>query len=178
MGVHYLLVFRRTRGVESGISGTGGTIVGGRSCQIWIIGAISDPALSLSHRRSFLLRRPHPRLRSLSIPCIASSRDCALGTPVGYFLLLPCSFLHVAATSSQKVRAVSPFVFGESKQFDGAAKPSARNSSSVKVRTISSAAVSLALTLPEQQIHDRTTPFCWLPRHAHFSKPSSKFRLH
>ncbi|KAL4258880.1 hypothetical protein AB1N83_010345 [Pleurotus pulmonarius] len=44
--------------------------------------------------------------------------------------------------------------------FDGAAKPSARNSSSVK------------------QIHDRTTPFCWLPRHARFSKPSSEFRPH
>ena len=132
----------------------------------------------LSHRRSFLLHRPHPRLRSLSMPCIASSRDCALGKPVGYFLLLPCSFLHVVATSSQKVRAVSPFVFGESKQFDGAAKPSARNSSTVKVRIISSAAVSLALTLPEQQIHDRTTPFCWLPRHACFSKPSSEIRPH
>ena len=53
MGVHYLLIFRRTRGGESGISGTGGTIVGGRSCQIWIIGASLDSALSLTDDHSY-----------------------------------------------------------------------------------------------------------------------------
>ena len=62
----------------------------------------------LSHRRSFA----HLRFRSLSMSCITSSRDCAPGTPFGYSLLLPCSFLPVVATSSQGSRRLTARVWG------------------------------------------------------------------